>query len=82
MDGKLTYTLALLKKGQESYFFVNDKLVCSFNREELNGYPALDYLELTSCADRSGKAFNVTVSDTKIESSLSEAYAKYNALIG
>lgn len=82
VDGKLTYTLALLKKGQASYFFVNDKLVCSFNREELNGYPALDYLELTSCADRSGKAFNVTVSDTKIESSLSEAYAKYNALIG
>lgn len=82
VDGKLTYTLTILRKGQASYFFVNDKLVCSFSKEELNGYPALDYLELTSCADRSGKPFDVTVSETKIESSLSETYAKYNALIG
>ena len=81
VDGKLTYTVNLLRKGQASYLFINDKLVCSFSASELAGYPALDYLELTSCADRSGKAFNVTVSETKIESSLSENFAKYNSLI-
>ncbi len=81
VNGKFTYTLTLLRKGQASYFFVNDKLVCSFSKEELSGYPALDYLELTSCADRSGKAFDVVISDVKIESSLSDNYAKYNEMI-
>ncbi len=75
VDGKVQYTVTILKQGQATWFFVNDKLVCSFCAEEMNGYPVLDSLEVTACANRIPGAFDVDVLNAKVESAVSETYA-------
>ena len=76
-DGKFSYTVALLKHGQATWFFINGVLVCEFSVADLNGYPTLNSLEVTACANRdwaNAGAYSVTIADTAIYGADSEKY--------
>ncbi len=81
VDGKICYTVAILKQGQATYFFVNDKLVCSFSAAELNGYGRLETLEVTACANRTPGAYDVAVGEANVSNSTTQTYATYLAKI-
>ena len=83
VEGKVQYTVSLLKEGQATYFFINDKLVCSFNESELAGYATLGTFEFTSCSDvwRDGGAYAVSYLDVLISGNSTEVFKKYKALI-
>lgn len=83
-DGKITYSVALLKKGQSTFFFINDKLVCDFTAAELNGYGRLNTFELTASTDvwRDGGAYSMTYTDTKIENADSDSFAHFDEKTG
>ena len=74
VDGKIHFTVALIKKGQSTHFFVNGLLKCTFSDAEMNGYAALSSLEVTASADRSGGAYSITFSDAKISTIESDIY--------
>ncbi len=80
VDGKVQYTVTILKQGQATWFFVNDKLVCSFNAQEMTGYYNLETLEVTACANRIPGAYDVDILAARIQDEESEDYAKYMAL--
>lgn len=80
-NGGFSYDVAILKKGQSTYFFVNDKAVCSFSERELGGYASMTYLEVSAAADRANAGqYKVTVTNQKFESSDSENFKKYDRL--
>jgi hypothetical protein len=83
VEGKIQYKVAILKEGQNTYFFINNKLVCQFSEAELNGYPTLVSLEFTSCNDvwRDGGAFNISYTNMKISASTTQVFADYKAMI-
>lgn len=84
IDGKISYTANILKKGQSTYFFINEKLVCSFSEAELTGYGKLCALEITSATDvwRDGGAYSVSYSNVKAENRESENFKRFEALTG
>ena len=80
-EGKFSYTVAILKKGQSTHFFINGKLVCSFSDTELAGYAPLATLEVTAAANRDDAGeYNIALSDQKIETPESDAFAAYDSL--
>ena len=80
-NGGFSYDVAILKKGQSTYFFVNDKAVCSFSERELGGYASMTYLEVSAATDRANAGqYKVTVTNQKFESSDSENFKKYDRL--
>jgi len=81
IDGVFSYQIAILKKGQATYFFFNDALKASFSEEEMKGYRFLSSLNITSSANREGKSYSVNITDTKVEDKESANYSKYFALI-
>ncbi len=81
VDGKITYTVAILKQGQATYFFVNDTLACSFSEAEMNGYARLETLEVSACSNRDPAAYDISVSDAQISGASSALYAEYLAKI-
>ena len=81
VDGVFAYDIVILKQGQATYFFYNGVLKCQFSVEELGTYPGLFCLNITSCADRSGSAFEVQLQNQKIEDKNSAKYAEYLAKI-
>jgi len=52
VENVLHYQIELLKKGQATFFYVNDRLVCGFSEEEMFGYALLSSFEVTAAADR------------------------------
>lgn len=82
VDGKITYKVALLKEGQNTYFFINGKLVCQFSEAELSGYASLASFEFTACNDvwRDGGAFNISYTNMKVYSSTTQVFADYKAM--
>lgn len=83
VDGKIQYKVALLKEGQNTYFFINGKLVCQFSEAELAGYNTLASFEFTACNDvwRDGGAFNISYTNMKISASTTQTFADYKAMI-
>lgn len=81
VDGKVVYNVALMKKGQATWFFVNDKLVCSFTEAEMSGYNVLGSLEASAMANRTPTAYDISITENKISDSTTVAFAKYDALI-
>lgn len=80
---KFQYEIALLKKNQNTFFFVNDKLVCSFNENELSGYARLSTLEFTCSTDaswRDGGPYSVSFSSISVSNSTTEIFETYNSL--
>ena len=75
------YNVALMKKGQATWFFVNDKLVCSFTEAEMSGYNVLGSLEASAMANRTPTAYDISITENKISDSTTVAFAKYDALI-
>ena len=83
VDGKIQYKVALLKEGQNTYFFINDKLVCQFSEEELRGYAPLASFEFTACNDvwRDGGAYNISFTNMRVSASTTHTFADYKAMI-
>ncbi len=81
-DGKIVYTVGLLKKGQNTYFFINNKLVCAFFEDELNGYGKLSTLEITAATDvwADRGAYSISFKDVKIENLESENFVRFDAM--
>ena len=46
------YQVEILKKGQATNFYFNNKLVCGFDEEDMVGYDNLSSFEITAAADR------------------------------
>ncbi|MFA6854986.1 MAG: hypothetical protein WCR35_01595 [Bacilli bacterium] len=78
VEGVLHYQVELLKQGQATYFYVNDKLVCGFSEEEMIGYATLSSFEVTAAADRTNAGkYVVELSKVYWELEGSENYNKY-----
>ena len=79
-EGTFAFSAALLKKGQETFFYINGKLVCNFTESEMNGYATLGTLEITACANRewaNAGEYVVKFLNTTIYSADSETYGEY-----
>ena len=46
------YQVEILKKGQATNFYFNNRLVCGFDEEDMVGYDNLSSFEITAAADR------------------------------
>ena len=83
VEGKVKYKVGLVKDGQATYFFINEKLVCSFSEQELNGYGSLSTFEFTSCSDvwRDGGPYSVVYSEINISNHNTKIYEDYKGLV-
>lgn len=77
--GKTVLHIAILKQGQETFFFLNDVLKCSFTGNEVAEF-GLNSIEATACADRSGGQFIVEFNNVKLSDPSSDLYKKYDGL--
>ena len=81
VDGKFSYEVVILREGQASYFFYNGELKCSFSETEVATYPGMTNMDITSCADRAGSAFEVKYSEMKVEDENSATFKTYKAKV-
>ena len=52
VDNCIHYQVEILKKGQATNFYFNNRLVCGFDEEDMVGYDNLSSFEITAAADR------------------------------
>lgn len=78
INDKIHFEVALLKQGQSTFYFFNDRLMAWYTERELQGYAKLDTLEATAATGFwAADPYRVVLSDTKIEADDSETYALY-----
>ena len=75
-NGHIKFNLKLMKEGQATWFFFNDKLVCYFTEKEVQGYAKLELLEVTATTiPWGGGAYKIHLSNMLMENRNSETYA-------
>ncbi len=75
-DGHIKFNLKLMKEGQATWFFFNNKLVCWFTERELQGYAKLETLEVTAATGFwGGGAYKIHLKNMLMENKSSETYA-------
>lgn len=79
VDGHINYELTLLKQGQATWLFFNDKMVCSYNEEEMAGAANLGNLGII--AMNAETDYRISINDTKIEFADSENYKVHMASV-
>lgn len=86
VDGIISYTVKILKKGISTFLFVNDKLVCGYNSSDMknfadfHGWDKLKTLEVTMASDASwhdGSSYSIGISDISFVSSENSEYKQY-----
>ena len=72
---KIHFTVSIMKKGQSSFYFFNEKLVCWFTETELQGYANLETFEVTAATNVwASDPYKVNLSNTKFETGSSDNY--------
>ena len=79
VNNKIHFTVNILKRGQATWYFFNDRLVCWYTEKELENYENLSGFEVTAATDvwQDGGAYKVELTDTKVELSNSSKYKTY-----
>lgn len=77
LDGKIHFSINILKRNQATWFFFNERLVCWYTEKELEGYARLSGFEVTSATDvwQDGGAYEVSLKNTKFESDTTDNYS-------
>ncbi len=78
VDGKITFTVAIYKKGQSTALYINGKEVCTFSESETAGYAILNSLEATACANRNNAgSYKTVIEKACVYSSESSKYENF-----
>ena len=75
VDGKICFNVKIMKQGQATWYFFNDKLVCWFQEHELKGYGKLETLEVSAqTGSWGGGAYKINLKNMKMENKDSQTY--------